>query len=164
MCSENQVGMNSVKTKDYTYCNLTTTPEVFWWVQKGLLLVWAFVNFQELFRFWNKLRNSSNTVCIQSEVKCIFTDRHCCTNMAKACHVLSCLKLYFTFDLLGTIIILCQKTGCNVFLHLLKGCMFTESVHILGFYDELFYHYLKRLGSYLLLENEGENWKAGLWK
>lgn len=29
ICSENQVGINSVKTKDYTYCNLTTTPEVF---------------------------------------------------------------------------------------------------------------------------------------
>lgn len=25
-----------------------------------------------------------------------------------------------------------KKTGSNVFLHLLKGCMFTESVHILG--------------------------------
>lgn len=53
--------------------------------------------------------------------------------------------------------ILCEKTGCNVFLHFWKGCMFTESVHALGSYDELFYHYLTRLGSYLLLENEGEH-------
>lgn len=150
---------NSVKAKDYTYSDLTTPPEVFCWVTKRA----SFVNFQGLLDF----EINFEIMLIQyaySQKLCLFIDRHCCINMAKACHMLSCLKLYFTFYLLGTIIILCQKTDCSVFLHLLKGCMFTESVYVLGFYDELFYHFLKRLGSCLLLKNEGENWKAGLWK
>lgn len=159
MCSENQVGINSVKTKDYAYHSLETTLEVFWWVKKKGFFVWVFVNFQELFRFLNKLWNSSNTTCIQSQVKCLFY-KH---GQSMSCAELPKAVLYFLFARHHNHFVSKKQAVMSSFICWRAACsqnLFTYW----EFYDELFYHYLTRLGSYLLLENEGEKGKAGLWK
>lgn len=98
--------MNSVKTKDSTCCNCETVRNDLIVNKKGFFyLVWLLQILKTILHFWNW---SSYIVWEKSHVWVSF-DRQCCITMAKACHVLSCPKLYFTFYLLGTIIILCQN-------------------------------------------------------
>lgn len=144
-----------VKTKDYTYSNFQTTRSELTSNKKGFFGL-GFCKFPRTFKIL-KFKFLCSMHKFTSQVSFY---RQCCINMAKACHVLSCLKLYFLFARHHNNFVSKEQAVMSSFICWRAACSWNLFVY--WFYDDSFYHYLTRLGNYLLLE--AEKWKAGLWK
>lgn len=156
------IGINSIKTKDFTECKFEATKNdltssnkkgCFWF-----WLLWVFKSFLDV---------KSHILWVYSQVKWfwfffVLYRQEWCINMAKACNVLSCLKLNFSFARHHNNFVSKNSLWCfpsfheRLHVHEISSC-----VVILW---QLVLYYKTGLCSYVLPEDEVEKWMAGLWK